>query len=95
MATVECANINACSSSVSENKGTMELVNIRQRAQNLLCDVVQNGSNNSTIDMLLSITSETNSVINTTTPLQPIDIPTVLDILRTVLKYVYVHTLAS
>ena len=44
LATVECANINACSSSVSENKGTMELVNIRQRAQNLLCDVVQNGS---------------------------------------------------
>ena len=51
--------------------------------------------NNSTIDMLLNITSETNSVINTTTPLQPIDIPTVLDILQTVLKYVYVRTLSS
>ena len=97
LATGECANIN--SSSVYDNNRTMELVNIRERAQDLTmaCDDEQNDSNNSTIDMLLSITSETNSVINTTTPLQPIDIPIVLDILRTVLmiRYVYVHTLAS
>ena len=86
LATGECANI-----SVSDNNRTIELVNLCQQAQDLLV-TVQNGSNDSTIDMLLSITSETNSVIDTTTPLLPNDICIVLDILQTALKYVAICT---
>ena len=71
----------------------MGLKNLRQRIQNLSDTTVQNGVNNSTINMLLNITSETDSVTNTSTPLEPYDILITLDILQTVLKYVYIFTL--
>ena len=68
----------------------MDLVKLQQRTQNLLDTTVQNDVNNSTINMLLNITSETDSVTNTSTPLEPNDIPIILDIIQTVLKYVYI-----
>ena len=71
----------------------MGLKNLRQRIQNLSDTTVQNGVNNSTINMLLNITSETDSVTNTSTSLEPYDILITLDILQTVLKYVYIFTL--
>ena len=71
----------------------MGLKNLRQRIQNLSDTTVQNGVNNSTINMLLNITSETDSVTNTSTPLEPNDILITLDILQDVLKYVYIFTL--
>ena len=87
---LECAN--RTSSSMSNR--TMDLVKLRRRTQSLLdTTVLQNGVNISTINMLLNITSETDSVTNTSTPLEPNDIPIILDILQTVLKYVYILTL--
>ena len=84
---LECAN--RTSSSISDNR-TMDLVNLKRRIENLSNTTVQNGVNISTINMLLNITSETDSVTNTSTPLEPNDIPIILDILQTVLKYVYI-----
>ena len=83
---LECAN----RISASMSNRTMDLVNLRRQIENLLDTTVQNGVNNSTITMLLNITSETDSVTNTRTPLEPNDIPIILDILETVLKYVYI-----
>ena len=71
----------------------MDLKKLQLQIKNLLDTTVQNGVNTSTINMLLNITSETDSVTNTSTPLEPNDIPIILDILQTVLKYVYILTL--
>ena len=87
---LECAN--RISSSIPNNR-TIDLVKLRQRTRNLLDTTVQNGVNNSTINMLLNITSETDSVTDISTPLEPNDIPIILDILQTVLKYVCIFTL--
>ena len=86
---LECAN--RTSSSMSNR--TIDLLKLRRRTRNLLDTTVQNGVNNSTINMLLNITSETDSVTNTSTPLEPNDILITLDILQDVLKYVYIFTL--
>ena len=82
-----------CANRTSSDNRTMGLKNLRQRIQNLSDTTVQNGVNSSTINMLLNITSETDSVTNTSTPLEPNDILITLDILQDVLKYVYIFTL--
>ena len=88
---LDCAAIRT-SSSIPSNR-TIDLVKLRRRTRNLLDTTMQNGVNNSTINMLLNITSETDSVTNTRTPLEPSDIPIILDILQDVIEYVYILTL--
>ena len=62
-------------------------MNLLERARNLSNSV----PNNETVDMMLSITAETYGVINTTIyPLLPNDVPVILDIMNTVLGYVYI-----
>ena len=76
---------------------TIELMNLQDQARNLLSTVKTIKTTKSlhqhfnVLDTLISITVVLKTTINTTIPLLPNDIPVIVNILETILKYVRIH----
>lgn len=102
-ATRECVNNNSWETPNVSQCRTIELIRLQAQARNLSNSSQQNGQKsmamkNDTVEnleMLLSITADTNNVINSTYPILPSDICSVVNILRNVLKYVYLFKSTS
>lgn len=93
-ATRECGNNNSWETPNVSQCRTIELIRLQAQARNLSNTLQQNDQKsmamkNDTVEnleMLLSITADTNNVINSTYPILPSDIRSVVDILRSVLN---------
>ena len=73
---------------VSQCNNTRLMV-LRTQVKRLLSAVMSNTTTSNFFELLISVATEIRNMIDTTIPVLPNDIPVIINILRTILKYVY------